>query len=193
MEVFRRAGRFYRQTFLIFGGSLLGSFFAGIVLGGGSMTSAMERVPGILLIIPAFLATRGNVYGAMGARIATALHQGLIEPRFAENPRLMNALKSSLINGTLASGFIGVAGWSLLQALGRNVAPFWMFVSILVVSGVISAGFMSAILVYLLFLGYRRGIDPDVLSGPLITSIGDFLGMFILFFSIVGVRWLFGV
>ena len=184
---------FYRQTFLVLGGSLMGSFFAGIVLGGEGMTSAMESIPGLLLIIPAFLATRGNVYGAMGAKIATALHQGIIEPEFAKNPRLMNALKSALINGTLASAFIGVAGWSLLRAFGRSVAPFWMFLSILVVSGVVSAVFMSTILVYLLFIGYRRGMDPDVLSGPLITSIGDFLGMFILFFSIVAVRWLFGV
>ncbi len=76
MEARQDAWRIYRESLPILVVSLAGGIFAGSVLGSAGMTEGFERFPGLLLLLPAFLATRGNVYGAMGARISSGLHQG---------------------------------------------------------------------------------------------------------------------
>ena len=67
----------YREALPVLSVSALGGLFAGLVLGG--MSAELQRIQGLLVLVPALLATRGNVYGSLGARLGSALHQGLIE------------------------------------------------------------------------------------------------------------------
>ncbi|MDY6780339.1 MAG: magnesium transporter, partial [Halobacteria archaeon] len=97
MSLLRDVFGIYRQSLPVLVVSLVGGIFAGSVLGTEGMTDALTRYPGLLLLLPAFLATRGNVYGALGARISTGLHQGLIEPRFKWDRRLVNAVVASFV------------------------------------------------------------------------------------------------
>lgn len=48
-----------------------------MVLEGG--LESVDRFPSLLVMVPVFLATRGNVYGALGGRISSEFHWGLIE------------------------------------------------------------------------------------------------------------------
>jgi len=178
------AWTFYREALPILLVSLAGSFIAGIVLGGASMRASMESIPGLLIVIPAFLALRGNVYGSLGARISTALHQGLIEPRLEYNEKLVSAAAAAIINGIVMSLVIGLLGWSIAGLLGEAGSLLRML-AIMLLSGVMSAALMTTLLVNILFAGYRHGIDPDILNGPVITSLGDVFGMGLL---AVGIR-----
>src|SRR6266542_2445598 len=53
------------------------AFVAGITL--GSITETLQRLPGLIILIPAVLSMRGTIFGAMGARLATSTHAGLFE------------------------------------------------------------------------------------------------------------------
>ena len=68
--------------------SSFGGIIAGIILGG--MKAEIQAVPGLLVLIPALLAIRGNVYGSLGARLSTGLHQGLIEPKISFSDSRVN-------------------------------------------------------------------------------------------------------
>ena len=98
----------YRQGLPVILVSLVAGLFAGTILGTETMRSFIADVPGLLLLLPAFLATRGGVYGSLGARLSTGLHQGLIEPRFQLDRRLTKAIVASFINGMSVSVFIAV-------------------------------------------------------------------------------------
>ncbi len=173
--------------------SLFAAFLAGTVLGGEGMVESIEAFPGLLLIVPAFLAMRGNVYGVLGARISTALHQGVIKPDTSYNEKLVNAIIAAMVNGVLISLFIGVSGYSILFVLGRTTPPMIPYFTVLVVAGFTAGVALTALLVTFLFVGYRLGIDPDIINGPVITSIGDFIGTIALFITILAVRWFFGI
>lgn len=177
------AWTFYRDALPIMLVSLAGSFIAGIVLGGPSMRASIGAIPGLLIVIPAFMALRGNVYGALGARISTALHQGLIQPRFEYNEKLLAAMTAAVINGITMSCFLGLAGWGIATMMGQEVSLI-RFTAIMLISGSMSAVAMSITLTGMLFAGYRHGIDPDILNGPLITSLGDVLGISLLMIAI---------
>lgn len=186
MGVGQGVWRIYRESLPILFVSLLGGIFAGSVLGSQGMIDGFERYPGLLLLLPAFLATRGNVYGALGARISSGLHQGILEPKFQRDDRFVAAVTSSFVNGIGISLFIGVFSWGILRLLpGRAPARLLELVGITFVSGVFTSVTLIGGLLALVFLGYRHGLDPDNLIGPLVTTMGDVFGVVFLYVAIL--------
>lgn len=173
----------YRQALPVILVSLVAGLFSGTVLGSETMRSGIEEVPGILVLLPAFLATRGGVYGSLGARISSGLHQGVIEPRFELDKRLSNAVIASFINGMIVSLFIAIVAFVVVSLLGRN-GSLLELAGIMLIAGFLSAIVMLSVLVTVVFLGYRRGIDPDNLVGPIVTTLGDVFGVVFLLIAI---------
>lgn len=161
--------------------SALGGLLAGAILGG--MEGELAAVPGLLVVVPAFLAIRGSVYGSLGSRLSSALHQGLVEPRLAYDERLARAVAAALLNGLAASLVAATLAVGLLHALGRPVAP-WPTLALIALAGAAMAGvaLIGTILV-VVFVGYRRGANPDDLVGPAVTTAGDVFGMAALFLA----------
>ncbi|MFW5918095.1 MAG: magnesium transporter [Haloferacaceae archaeon] len=174
----------YRQALPVILVSLLAGLFAGTVLGSGPMREGIASVDGLLLLLPAFLATRGGVYGSLGSRLSTGLHQGLIEPRFALDERLTNAVVASFVNGMTISLFIAVVTYVVLLAFGVQ-GNLLRLIAILVIAGGMSAVVMIAVLLSVLFVGYRRGLDPDNMIGPVVTTVGDVFGVVFLLVGVV--------
>jgi mgtE-like transporter len=166
----------YREALPILAVSAAGGLFAGLVLGG--MDAELREIEGLLVLVPALLATRGNVYGSLGARLGSALHQGLIEPRITlGNERLRAAAAAAVASGLLVSTLAAIMAFALLLALGRPVAPIWMLVGVALISGLIGGGVLVTMVVAVVLVGYRRGLNPDTLAGPVVTTTGDVIGM----------------
>jgi mgtE-like transporter len=174
----------YRQALPVILVSLVAGLFAGTILGSETMRAGIAEVPGLLLLLPAFLATRGGVYGALGARLASGLHQGVIEPRFELTTPLSNAVVASFINGMVVSTFIAVVAFLVLQITGQ-AGSLVQLVGIMLIAGLLSAILMLSVLVTVVLVGYRRGLDPDNLIGPVVTTLGDVFGVV---FLLVGVE-----
>lgn len=173
----------YREALPALAASAVGGLLAGLVLGG--MRGELQAVPGLLVLVPALLATRGNVYGSLGARLSTGLHQGLIEPRLSlADDRVRAAMAAALGNGLLASAFAAVATYVALVALVRPVAPVSHLVAIALVAGLLSGLSLLVAVVTVVFVGYRRGRDPDTLVGPIVTTTGDVLGVAFLLLAV---------
>jgi len=52
--------------------------FAGIGL--ACMRGSLEELPGMIILVPAFLEMRGNISGTFASRLGTALHMGVVKP-----------------------------------------------------------------------------------------------------------------
>lgn len=180
----------YREALPALGASLVGGLLAGLVLGG--MRADLRAVEGLLVLVPALLATRGNVYGSLGTRLATGLHQGLIEPRVRSDRRLLAAVTAALVNGVLTSLFAAAAVVVVLSTLGAPVAGLGRLLGIALVAGVLSGVTLSVVVVTVVFAGYRRGYNPDTLVGPLVTTTGDVFGVLFLLLAVRIVARLLG-
>ncbi|MFB6101400.1 MAG: magnesium transporter [Haloplanus sp.] len=181
----------YREALPALGASLVGGLLAGVVLGG--MRSDLRAVEGLLVLVPALLATRGNVYGSLGARLATGLHQGLIEPRVgAGDRRLWAAATAALANGVLTSLFAAAAVVVVLSTLGTPVAGLGRLLGIALVAGLLSGITLTVVVVTVVFAGYRRGHNPDTLVGPLVTTTGDVFGVLFLLIAVRSVAFVLG-
>src|SRR5690242_2978141 len=51
-----------------------GDLLAGLTL--GSITGTLDSLPGLLVLVPAAIGMRGNVFGALGSRLGTSVHAG---------------------------------------------------------------------------------------------------------------------
>ena len=172
----------YRESLPVLLVALCGGLFAGLVL--EALVTSAKQFPGLLVMVPVFLATRGNVYGALGGRISSGLHQGLIDPTFEMDERLLNAITASFVNGIGISIVIGVITWVALLLLGWESAALVELVAIMFIAGVLTSVVMIVGLLALIFAGFDRGYNPDNLVGPIVTTLGDIFGMLFLFLSV---------
>ena len=184
MGIGETAREAYRAALPALSASLVGGLLAGVVVGG--MRAEFRAVPGLLVLLPALLATRGNVYGSLGARLSTGLHQGLVEPRVRlDDERLRGAVAAALANGVGIATFAALAAYLALRLLGEPVAPPGTLVLVALLAGVLSGVSLAVVVVVVVFAGYRRGVDPDTLVGPVVTTTGDVVGTL---FLLVAVR-----
>ena len=179
----------YREALPVLLVALAGGLFSGLVL--EELLESVARFPGLLVMVPVFLATRGNVYGALGGRISSGLHQGLIPPEFEWNDRLVNAVVASFVNGVTISAVIGVLSWIALQLLGWPSAALSELVAIMLIAGTLTSVVLILGLLGILFGGYKLGYDPDNLVGPIVTTLGDVFGMVFLFVAVAVVEVVF--
>ncbi|MGM0397835.1 MAG: magnesium transporter [Halobacteriota archaeon] len=155
--------------------SAVGGLTAGVILGG--MQEQLAALPGLLVLVPALLATRGNVYGAFASRIASGLHQGLIDSHIRPDDRLQAAVIAAMSNNILASGFAAVLTVVILRRIDYPVAGMAELFGIAVLAAFLAGLVLTVVVIVVMLLGFRRGIDPDTLVGPLVTTTGDVIGI----------------
>ncbi len=158
--------------------TLAGSILAGFLF--LEMRDSLELLPGLLALIPAVMGTRGSIYGAFGSRIATGLHLGIVEPRFVSNKNVNNAIAAALINSVVISIAIAVIAYTILLLLGLETIPVWALAVISLLAGIFSGLILIGVVMVITFGGFRRGVDPDNLVGPIVTVTGDIFSIFAL-------------
>ncbi len=168
--------------------SSFGGIIAGLILGG--MKTELQAIPGLLVLVPALLAIRGNVYGSLGARISTGLHQGLIEPKISFSDHRVNAaVFASFINALFAAAIGAIFAYFLLTFLFEPVAPLRILLSIALIAGIFSGLVLITAVISVIFAAYRNGLNPDTIVGPLVSTLGDIFG---LSFLLLAVRIILG-
>ncbi len=166
-----------RQGFVALMVGLLASLVAGLTLGGISAT--LERLPGLLVLIPAAIAVRGTIFGAMGSRLGTSIHTGTY--------RLTIRPDSVLGQNVLAAGVLSLFTAVVLAVAGAfgvsdpmSVADF---VTISVVGGLLSSVVVLVLTVALAESSVRAGWDFDNVMAPLVTAAGDMVTLPALFLA----------
>lgn len=147
------------------------SLIAGVTL--AAMQDRLSDIRGLFVLIPASIGMRGNIFGALSARLGTAIHAGLFEvSRNREGVLYQNVYAATLL--TLATSVAtGILAVSIAALLGIATASLWSLVLIALVGGVLSSAIVLAFTVVLSVTSSRRNWDLDAVGAPLITAIGD--------------------
>lgn len=178
-----------RQGFAALLVSSAGDLAAGVTL--GSITHTLERLPGLLVLVPAAIGMRGNIFGALGSRLGTAIHTGTFRlSRRADTVLGQNVLASTTL--TLAVS-LALAVLAKAVAVGFGVEQTISIADFVVISMV--GGVLSSVVVLALTLGVaaaavRRDWDLDNVAAPLVTAAGDMVTLPALFVAtyLVGIH-----
>ncbi len=153
---------------------LLCSLVAGLTL--GSITGTLERLPGLLVLVPAAIGLRGTIFGAMGSRLGTAIHTGTFSVRLRPDTVLgQNVLAAGVL--TLVTSAV-LAVMAKVFAVGFGLEDTISVPDLLVISFVaalMSSALLVVFTVALAAASTRYRWDPDNVMAPVITATGDLI------------------
>jgi len=167
---------FPSEVLSISGGTLAGLFLAKIM-------NVVEAFPGLIIMVPGFMGLRGNILGAVSARIGTGLHTGLIEPKITFRGATVTNFLASLLLSTLVNTLIGAFAYVVSLIIGVEGTILWKLTMLGAISGALASLMVGPITIMLTVLVFQRGIDPDSVMGPLVTSVGDITAVVCLFLA----------
>ena len=148
-----------------------GDLIAGLVL--AFMTTSLNRLPGLIVLIPAAIGMRGNIFGALGSRLGTGVHSGVFEPTRARRGLLGQNVYSSIVLTLSTSLFLAVAARVVAPLSSSPVISVWDFVMISVLGGALGSLVVGTAAVVLAVLSFRHEWDIDSVSAPVVTAMGD--------------------
>jgi mgtE-like transporter len=178
-----------RQAFAALLVSSGGDLLAGLTL--GAITGTLEELPGLLVLVPAAIGMRGNIFGALGSRLGTSIHTGTFRLSWRRDTVVgQNVLAAAAL--TLAvSAALAVLAKTIASAFGvSDTISLTDFFVISIVGGVVGSIFVLALTLGVAALSVRRGWDMDNVAAPLVTAAGDMVTLPALFLAtfLVGIQ-----
>lgn len=165
-------------------GSII-SITVGVVAGLwlAAMRGTLEEMAGMLVMIPAFMGMRGNISGSLSNRISTALHKGSLKPVYRLSGGMLWDILSFIVLGFIASLLVGFFAYVACLVLNFPNAGVVGLTLTSFIAGIISNLIMIILTFFSTIFFFRRGVDPDTVMGPYITSIGDIVSIVTLLIS----------
>lgn len=145
---------------------------AGLTL--GHNVGRLEELPGLLLMVPAAIALRGNIFGALGSRLGTAIHAGTFRLSFRPSSVVGENLLASLVLTVGTSVALAVMAKGAAVAFGvADSITVVDFIVVSVIGGLIASAAVVVTALALTAGSVRFGWDPDNVTAPLVTAVGD--------------------
>lgn len=171
-----------RQSFVALLISSGGDLLAGLTL--GAITGTLEALPGLLVLVPAAIGMRGNIFGALGSRLGTAIHTGAFRMSWRRDSLMGQNVAASAALTLATSAALAVLAKVLATVFGVgetiSLADFFV---ISIVGGVVSSLVVLAITLAVAKTAVARGWDMDNVAAPLITAAGDMVTLPALFLA----------
>ncbi len=161
-----------RQSLVALGFSSLTAVVAGGFL--AAMTGTLERYPGLLVLVPAAIGMRGNIFGALGSRLATSIHAGTF--RMSRRPETL------VMQNVFASGLLSLITAVALAVLTKILSPIFGLESVVSIADLLVLSTVGALLSYVVLIAVtlalaarsaERGWDLDDVNAPLVSAVGD--------------------
>lgn len=188
-DYWRSERRTVRQGFVSNFISVLTSLISGLTL--AAMESRLLTIKGLFVLIPVSIGMRGNIFGALSARLGTAIHTGLFEVTGErEGPLYQNGYAATVLT-VATSVTMGVLAKAIAGLVGLETVPVWDLIAIALLGGLMSSAVVLAFTVALSIASFRRGWDLDSVGAVLVTVAGDVVTLPALFVAsfVAGIRW----
>jgi mgtE-like transporter len=156
--------------------------FAGQILQGNQ--TMLLTFPIFLMSIPVVNSVAGNIGSILGARLASGLHVGYINYTLKDKRMHQNVFTAFLI-GLFTYVILAILIYFIASFGGIQVGIGLMeFVSIIVGVGVLLILVVCLGSVVTAFWSFKKGLDPDDMVAPVVTTLGDTMGIVFLFMLI---------
>ena len=156
-------------TFNIFG------VFAGAVVAYYLGLSSMPSW--VIAVYPGILSARGVIAGLLSGRLSTGLHVGTVQPRFLNNTKnfylLFKAIVVLTLETSVAVSLIAVIFGSFLW--GAVATDLFATLGVIAATMTLSLVVISPLTMFVSFISFKHGLDPDIILYPVESTISDVL------------------
>lgn len=138
-----------------------------------TMKEIIIQIPGMMIMIYCAIGMRSNIFGAMGSRIGTSMHMGTFRMTFKKSV-LRSNIEGAMALTLLLSAIMGIIGWIISYIFFKCTVGVLEFTFILLIGGLFAGVIVMAFNIAIAYVGYKRDWDVDNITAPLITAVGDF-------------------
>jgi mgtE-like transporter len=163
-----------------FGQSILSlSFnFGGLLAGALTVYFGVYSLaPWSIALFPGILSVRGAIGGLFSGHLSTDLHLGTIKASYTNNTKNFYTLLRSVIVLALISGVMIGLSTSIfgLFLWNATLTDFVEIISVVVATMGLSVLFIPPLTLGVSVIAFRRGLDPDVIVYPIISTMSDII------------------
>lgn len=172
IELLGPTGSAARQSLVALGFNSATSFAAGAMLVGFEGT--WRRLAPMLILVPAAIGLRGNVFSTLGNRLSTSIHTGTFRVSFKSDSVLGQNLIASFSLTAVMS--VVLAGFAKVLAIGLGVVQHVSFLELAMVSvvgGILGSVVVAAATILLTMGAVKYEWDLDYLVAPTVSTLGD--------------------
>ncbi len=152
----------------------------------------IEEFPGLLLLIPAAIGLRGNVFGPLGGRLSTSMQTGTLtwsrRPDSVLGQNVIAAMTLSLAAAVGLAFIAQIVSATVFSDPGRPPIGLADFIVVSVFGGTIASLVVLVITLGLTVASTRFGWDLDNVTAPLVSASGDFVTLPALVFATTLIR-----
>ncbi|MGH9023629.1 MAG: magnesium transporter [Acidimicrobiia bacterium] len=150
------------------------SLLAGGVL--GSITGTLEHLPGLLVLVPAAIGLRGNVFSTLGSRLSTSIHAGTFRLSIRRDTLLgQNVLAAMALTASMSVLLAAVAKLTTIAFGLPGAISFVELALVSTVGGVLASVVVLGATMVLAAGSVRYGWDLDNVVAPVVSTLGDVL------------------
>ena len=159
-----------------------GDLVTGLTL--ASITHTLELLPGLIVLVPAAIGMRGNVFGALGSRLGTQIHAGTFRlSRRVDTPVGQN-MAAAILSSLSISAVLAVLAKVMVDAFGiGHTISIADFMVVSVVGAVLSSVVVLVLTVAVAAFCANRDLDLDNVAAPIVTAAGDMVTLPSLFLA----------
>ena len=152
--------------------------FAGSILQGNQ--NLLIVFPIFLISIPVINSVGGNIGSVLGARLASGLHVGYVSTNLKDK-KMQENLLTAIIIGLITYMILAIIIYygAVFANLTSNMNIF-TFITVFVATGFLLICAVSISSVLAAFISFKRGLDPDDMVAPVVTTVGDVFGIIFL-------------
>jgi mgtE-like transporter len=154
--------------------------FAGQIL--QSREQMLVSLPILLVSIPVINSIAGNIGSILGARLASGLHVGYISISLKDKEMHQNLFISVLL-GFITYFILAIVIYYVVvfSNIATEELALTTFVGIFVLTGFLLICVVAVFSILTAFISFKRGLDPDDMVAPVVTTAADIMGVIFLF------------
>ena len=146
-------------------GSLNGAFLSG-------MSAELLRFPGIVVLYPGLTNALGNIGSIIGSTTTTSLALGYIRDLRDEVKASISTIMQVEGVALIIHGFFGLVTYAIVRP-SVKAADLASLVSVAALSNLISFLPIAIVALAVAHAAYKRGLNPDNVAIPVITTVAD--------------------
>ncbi|MHA2098197.1 MAG: magnesium transporter [Candidatus Kariarchaeaceae archaeon] len=180
--------RIYKESTPVIMMTTLAEIFAGLIL--AKSEESILMIPGLIIIIPGIMASRGNIVTSLSQRLGTSVHLGIIKWELGVNKEIVTNFYATMILSFLVAIIMGTLGYIATLVLGIEHISLFGFLLATVFMALIMGTILSILTILTVLLSHRLKLDPDNVTVPIVATLGDIA---VVGFLIVLVKFLLAV
>jgi mgtE-like transporter len=165
-----------RQSLVALGLNSTTSFIAGATL-----AAVIDHIGGVpkaelIVLVPAAIGLRGNVFSALGNRLSTSVHVGTFRFSMRRDSLFAQNVVASMALTMAISLLIAIGTAVLVVGLGISDSPNVLDLALVsILGGTLASVVVLGATTALTLLAVRYGWDLDNLVSPIVSTLGDVL------------------